>query len=161
MIFKFPFLSGLLWFSLLLSVSAQDGELDPSIFDGTGMEASAPEPPEPGGKPESPEEGAGGDTDSAEPGGAEESEPADPSLPIPESTTPAVPEEASAGEEEESGLMEGESSAEEEPAGEVVQEEVTQPGSPAPVHPSSRAGEIIQTQERIAPGQAVDLPWDL
>ncbi|MEX2608108.1 MAG: hypothetical protein WD708_12260 [Kiritimatiellia bacterium] len=118
--------------------------LDPSIFDGTGREQR-----------EVPEE-----TESAEPSPPAEDEGTkgkDEKIPAvsgagKEATEEAVPEEKT-------GTVGGEEEAKaplEEPL-----EDPASPGSPAEVMTESRAGERVESSETIAPGQAVDFPWDM
>lgn len=128
-----------------LFLYAQEDVVDPSIFDGTGKN-SAPAEPEalPSGQTV-PEE-----IDSEEP----------PAEPEENSETPLTSEE----EAEEKELPEEKggdpSSEEEETEGEEAPE--SPPGVPSRVGGGeSRAGETVKTTEKIAPGQAVDYPWDM
>lgn len=131
-------------------LTSQETDLDPSIFDGTGTrtEEEAPEPDSPG-VPE-----GGEDATEVEPLEAEASAsgtaPSEPESPAPRVTPPEEPQDVPKGNEE--------APPEEMPE----EEEVAGPGSPAPAaSQQSRAGEQVTTTDRIAPGQAVDLPWDL
>ena len=156
------------WFCLMLSLAflqAQETELDPSIFDGTGSGTDSGHPPPPGaGEPEresGPESATSSTDPSAEPGEAS----TDPLLPVPEepegeASQPAASQDPAEEVEE----------ASEEPAGpESLEEEIPEElegssssvGSPASGQGESRAGEQVETSTRILPGQAVDVPWDM
>ncbi len=80
-----------------------------------------------------------------------------PEPPVEEAAVEPTTDPGIEGEPEEEG-----GSAEPEPEEEEVPgEEVASPGSPVPAAQQSRAGEQVETRDRITPGQAVDLPWDL
>lgn len=64
------------------------------------------------------------------------------------------PEEKVSTPEEERGPGGG------EPEEDLVEESAS-PGSPAEVMTESRAGDRVESTEKIAPGQAVDFPWDM
>lgn len=118
--------------------------LDPSIFDGTGREQrEVPEQTESSGPPAE-GEGAMGEED--------EEMPAIPG--VGEGTEEEGVEEIQLPEEE-MGAVGGEEEEED------ILEEPAVPGSPAGVMTESRAGERVESTEKIAPGQAVDFPWDM
>lgn len=131
---------------LLISLyaHAQEGVLDPSIFDGTGRELEKAEPQTPAASaPEQKEkEPSAGPEENAETGSQ-----APAAVPIPEGegTMTEPPREI---------VLPGTESPNEE--------ESAPPGTPANSSAQeSRAGERVESTEKIAPGQAVDFPWDM
>jgi len=155
-----PFLCLVILFTSLW-ISAQERDLDPSIFDGSDIETTDQEAPQPGG----PEQESGDTTSEApsatsEPGTPPRADiPAEEELSAEESGAGRVSDET----DDEAGL-EAEGHSESPEAESEEDEEVVEPagpGSPAPSAQQSRAGEQVETRDRIAPGQAVDLPWDL
>ncbi len=123
------------------AIYAQE-ELDTSIFDGTGRELEKVDPQKPGaGSPETPV--APAETEAASASAAEpEAESASP----PE---PAMPEEI---------VLPGSEGAEVE----ELENPGEEPGIPAASGGSkSRAGETVESTEKIPTGQAVDFPWDM
>ncbi|MDF3128186.1 hypothetical protein P0Y35_03145 [Kiritimatiellaeota bacterium B1221] len=123
---------------LSLALQAQE-ELDTSIFDGTGRELEKVEPREPA--PGSPE----AETESAEAG---------------EAGGPSVDSEIETPVPAESDEMPREIVL---PGGEEAEAlEETAAGIPAASGGSkSRAGETVESTEKIPTGQAVDFPWDM
>ena len=136
----------LLLFSGLLY--AQTGSLDPSIFDGTGREQEAAPPEESGGSAVTEMPDAGTD-EAAPPASAPgmESEAGEPAALPPAPTS--EPEEI---------VLPGSEETDEASAPEVLDEPGIPSGSGAG---PSRAGEQVESSEKIAPGQAVDYPWDI
>ena len=126
---------------IAISVQAQEAELDPSIFDGTGRELEKVEKINPpAGAPTSPSSET-------------EEVPAPPGPSIASEETFEVAAEAEAPREIVLPGTEGEK-PEEKP------EEET--GNPAAKGSGkSRAGETVDSTEKIQPGQAVDFPWDM
>jgi len=131
---KFLLLIPGLCFTLVFS---QETDLDPSIFDGTGKEVEKAEPPQASSEGESTDAGP---------------------APEPQSETSPVmerePEEALEEEPREIRL----------PAGTETEEELDTEDVGIPAAPGgqkSRAGETVNSTEKIAPGQAVDFPWDM
>ncbi|MGA0369924.1 MAG: hypothetical protein ACO3N7_10800 [Kiritimatiellia bacterium] len=117
--------------AITFSLPAQEAPLDPSIFDGTGKEKESTEAPPP--------PPAGKEVEEAD------SPPSPPPVPAAESGEPSAPEEIVLPE------LEGEETDVDEP-----------PGIPAASGGGrSRATETVESTEKIAPGQAVDFPWDM
>lgn len=153
------------WGILLLTggmVWGQSSTLDPSIFDGTGTTVEATDTtPDSGAESGKDAESSSPEKTSTSQSGeeADSSPPSVKSVPVPEDREPEV-ESA-----EETELLTTEASnekgREEKESEEAPAEETPTPGSPIPVAEQSRAGEQVETKDRIAPGQAVDLPWDL
>jgi hypothetical protein len=141
------FFAACLW---LVCLTLGADELDPSIFDGTGREqGEPPEETEPSVLPSVPAEGTGErgeEADSEGPAGVEEAVDEDET-----EETSISEEDGAAGLEEEEGP-----GAEEE-----VGEDTEPPGTPAALPSESRAGERVESTEKIMPGQAVDFPWDI
>jgi hypothetical protein len=140
-----PLLLCFLFLFASYSVSAQEDVLDPSIFDGTGKKSDVPETEEVSPPASLPEEAEPEDVEGE---AAVEAEPSS----IPSGEEP--PEEE--GEANEGGL------ASEVEESEEVGAEESPPGIPSGAgSESSRAGQRVESSEKIAPGQAVDYPWDM
>jgi hypothetical protein len=128
---------------IFLQAQAQEGVLDPSIFDGTGREMEKTEPQKPAASvPEQAESEPGTGPQETEETGSQ----APPGGPTPEAegTTEAPREIVLPGTES------------------PAEEETAPPGTPANSSAQeSRAGERVESTEKIVPGQAVDFPWDM
>lgn len=139
------------WMSLglmvILQVSLAEDVLDPSIFDGTGRVQREASPETEAAAPSSPAE-------DGETRGEEEV--------VPPGDEAGMGEEGGGPEEvvlpeEEPGTVGGEDAE----ADEEIAEDAPSSGGPAAVMTESRAGERVESSEKIAPGQAVDFPWDM
>jgi len=129
-----------------LSLSAQEGVIDPSIFDGTGKKSV----------PAEAEALPSGQT------AAEEIDSEKPSAEPEETSEAPLPSEEEAEEKELPEEKGGDSSSEEEETEGEAEALESPPGVPSGVGGGeSRAGEKVKSTEKIAPGQAVDYPWDM
>ncbi|WFB34868.1 hypothetical protein P3T73_11930 [Kiritimatiellota bacterium B12222] len=133
---------------LITALRAQEETLDPSIFDGTGRDQEIAEPAEEGSSSEerAPEKMSPDETESAAAESGTELPPAEKLEPMPTETPEPV----------EISLPGSESEEEEEGT------EGLHPAGPAGAGTApSRAGERVESTEKIAPGHAVDYPWDI
>lgn len=132
------------FFLLIAFCRAQEETLDPSIFDGTGRETEKKDP-------EKSSSGSPGPTSTPAPAAREENantpavEAAEEGTPVPQETEP------------EEIILPGSGSEEE-----AETESEAPPGVPAAQGGGkSRAGETVDSTEKIQTGQAVDFPWDM